>query len=196
MPSSAAALLKFRCRPAASNTSRVLSGGSREKRLAITRSYTSMNRISLHRPAPASDDAGKPSQHRAQEGRKVAYKPNFLILMADQLAAAALPAYGNRVAKTPHLDGLAEHSVVFRSAYCNSPLCAPSRFAFMTGRLPSAIGAFDNAAELPAHVPTFAHYLRVAGYRTVLSGKMHFCGPDQLHGFEERVTTDIYPADF
>jgi choline-sulfatase len=126
----------------------------------------------------------------------MARAPNFLILMADQLAAAALPAYGNRVARTPHLNALAEHGVVFQSAYCNSPLCAPSRFAFMTGRLPSAIGAFDNAAELPAHVPTFAHYLRTAGYRTVLSGKMHFCGPDQLHGFEERLTTDIYPADF
>ncbi|HEX9518067.1 MAG TPA: choline-sulfatase, partial [Streptosporangiaceae bacterium] len=45
-------------------------------------------------------------------------------------------------------------------------------------------------------IPTFAHYLRGAGYRTVLAGKMHFCGPDQLHGFEERLTTDIYPADF
>jgi choline-sulfatase len=45
-------------------------------------------------------------------------------------------------------------------------------------------------------MPTFAHYLRSAGYRTVLSGKMHFCGPDQLHGFEERLTTDIYPADY
>ncbi len=66
----------------------------------------------------------------------------------------------------------------------------------MSGRLPSAIGAYDNAAEFPAQVPTFAHYLRLAGYRTVLSGKMHFCGPDQLHGFEERLTTDIYPADF
>ena len=43
---------------------------------------------------------------------------------------------------------------------------------------------------------TFAHYLRHAGYRTILSGKMHFCGADQLHGFEERLTTDIYPADF
>ena len=126
----------------------------------------------------------------------MARKPNFLLLMADQLAASALPAYGNRVAKTPHLDALAANGVVFRSAYCNSPLCAPSRFAFMTGRLPSAIGAFDNAAELAADVPTFAHYLRFAGYRTLLSGKMHFCGPDQLHGFEERLTTDIYPADF
>ena len=45
-------------------------------------------------------------------------------------------------------------------------------------------------------MPTFAHYLRQAGYRTALAGKMHFCGPDQLHGFEERLTTDIYPADF
>src|SRR5712672_2992933 len=115
--------------------------------------------------------------------------------MADQLAASALPAYGG-LAKTPHLDALARGAVVFDSCYCNSPLCAPSRFSFLSGQLPSRIGAFDNAAEFPAAVPTFAHYLRRAGYQTALSGKMHFCGPDQLHGFEERLTTDIYPADF
>jgi arylsulfatase A-like enzyme len=45
-------------------------------------------------------------------------------------------------------------------------------------------------------IPTYAHHLRRAGYQTALSGKMHFVGPDQLHGFEERLTTDIYPADF
>jgi choline-sulfatase len=122
--------------------------------------------------------------------------PNILILMADQLTAGALPAYGNRVARTPHLDALAREGVVFDSFYCNSPLCAPSRFSFLAGQLPSAIGAFDNAAEFSAQVPTFAHYLRRAGYQTALSGKMHFCGPDQLHGFEERLTTDIYPSDF
>jgi choline-sulfatase len=122
--------------------------------------------------------------------------PNILILMADQLTAGALPAYGNQVAKTPHIDALARAGVVFESFYCNSPLCAPSRFSFLAGQLPSAIGAFDNAAEFPAQVPTFAHYLRRAGYQTALSGKMHFCGPDQLHGFEERLTTDIYPSDF
>ncbi len=122
--------------------------------------------------------------------------PDFLIIMADQLTARALPAYGNRVARTPHIDALAATGVVFENFYCNSPLCAPSRFSFVSGRQISAIGAYDNAAELPAHVPTFAHYLRRAGYQTVLSGKMHFCGPDQLHGFEERLTTDIYPADF
>jgi choline-sulfatase len=123
-------------------------------------------------------------------------RPNFLILMADQLGARALPAYGNRVAKTPHIDALASAGVVFDSFYCNSPLCAPSRFSLLSGRQVSAIGAYDNAAEFPAQVPTFAHHLRRAGYQTVLSGKMHFCGADQLHGFEERLTTDIYPADF
>ncbi|HXQ63743.1 MAG TPA: choline-sulfatase [Steroidobacteraceae bacterium] len=126
----------------------------------------------------------------------MADSPNLLILMADQLTAGALPAYGNLAARTPHIDALAAGGVVFESCYCNSPLCAPSRLSFLSGRLPSEIGAYDNAAEFPAQVPTFAHYLRRAGYLTVLTGKMHFCGPDQLHGFEERLTTDIYPADF
>jgi choline-sulfatase len=123
-------------------------------------------------------------------------RPNLLIIMADQLTARVLRAYGGRVARTPHIDALATQGVVFESFYCNSPLCAPSRFSFSSGQLPARIGAYDNAAEFPAAVPTFAHYLRSAGYQTILAGKMHFCGPDQLHGYEERLTTDIYPADF
>ncbi|HET8728634.1 MAG TPA: choline-sulfatase [Alphaproteobacteria bacterium] len=123
-------------------------------------------------------------------------RPNILFIMADQMAAPALPLYGHKTVKAPHLTALAERGVVFDAAYCASPLCAPSRFCMMAGRLPSGIGAYDNAADFPADTPTFAHYLRLAGYRTALSGKMHFCGPDQLHGFEERLTTDIYPADY
>lgn len=123
-------------------------------------------------------------------------RPNILFIMADQLTAPALPVYGHPVVKAPHISTLAEKGVVFENAYCNSPLCAPSRFSFMAGQLPSHIGAYDNAAEFTASVPTFAHYLRALGYRTSLSGKMHFVGPDQLHGFEERLTTDIYPSDF
>jgi choline-sulfatase len=84
----------------------------------------------------------------------------------------------------------------FDAAYCNSPLCAPSRFSFMSGQLISRIAAYDNASEFRASIPTFAHYLKTLGYRTCLSGKMHFVGPDQMHGFEQRVTTDIYPSDF
>ncbi len=123
-------------------------------------------------------------------------RPNFLIVMYDQLAPSALGCYGNRVAQAPTIDRLAAEGVVFDAAYTNSPLCTPARYCFMTGQLPSATGGYDNAAYLPAVVPTFAHYLRASGYRTVLSGKMHFVGPDQLHGFESRRTTDIYPADF
>ncbi|WP_284892040.1 choline-sulfatase [Cobetia amphilecti] len=123
-------------------------------------------------------------------------QPNILFLMADQMTASCLPFYGHPLVKTPHLSRLANQGVVFDAAYCNSPLCAPSRFTLMTGQLPSRIGGFDNAADLAADIPTFAHYLRDAGYKTALSGKMHFCGPDQLHGFEQRLTTDIYPADY
>ena len=86
--------------------------------------------------------------------------------------------------------------MIFDSAYCNSPLCAPARAVFMTGQRASTNRVYDNAAEFRSDIPTFAHYLRRAGYFTILSGKMHFCGPDQLHGFEQRLTTDIYPADF
>jgi choline-sulfatase len=123
-------------------------------------------------------------------------KPHILLLMADQLSAGALPAYGNKVVKAPHLSALGKAGVVFDRAYCNSPICAPSRFSLLSGRLPTKIKAFDNASEFPASIPTIAHYLCSVGYRTILSGKMHFIGPDQLHGFEERLTTDIYPSDF
>jgi choline-sulfatase len=123
-------------------------------------------------------------------------RPNIVVVMADQLAPHFTGAYGHPVAKTPHLDALAARGMRFDAAYCNSPLCAPSRFAFMSGQLISRIAAYDNASEFKASTPTFAHYLKALGYRTCLSGKMHFVGPDQKHGFEDRVTTDIYPADF
>ena len=123
-------------------------------------------------------------------------RPNIMIVMADQLAPHWTGAYGHSLAKTPHLDALAARGMRFDAAYSNSPLCAPARFAFMSGQLISRIAAYDNAAEFRASIPTFAHYLSALGYKTCLSGKMHFVGPDQKHGFQDRVTTDIYPADF
>ena len=123
-------------------------------------------------------------------------QPNILLFMLDQLAPQSLPDYGHKLVQTPNISALADEGTVFDNFYCNSALCGPSRFSFMSGRRNSHIGAFDNATEFPAATPTFAHYLRNAGYRTCLAGKMHFVGPDQLHGFEDRVTTDIYPGDF
>src|SRR5690606_32971954 len=134
--------------------------------------------------------------HRLESPMSSIARPNFLFLMADQLTAFALRMYGNGVCRTPNLDRLAARSTRFANTYCNFPLCAPSRVAMLTGRLPSSVGVYDNASEFSAEVPTFLHHLALAGYSTILSGKMHFVGPDQHHGFQERLTTDIYPSDF
>ncbi len=122
--------------------------------------------------------------------------PNFLLIMADQLAAGALSAYGNPTVKAPNIDRIAEHGVVFENCYCNLPMCGPSRASMHCGILPFSIGMYDNASEFSSEIPTIAHYLRSLGYRAELSGKMHFVGPDQLHGYQKRHTTDIYPSNF
>ena len=132
---------------------------------------------------PTAADTAKPTPATTPA------RPNILVIMYDQIAASALRCYGNPTTKTPNIDRLAAEGVVFDNAYCNSPLCTPARYCLMTGQLPTQTGGYDNAAYLPSTVPTVAHYLRAAGYRTMLSGKMHFVGPDQLHGFEERRRT-------
>ncbi|MBB3540555.1 MULTISPECIES: choline-sulfatase [unclassified Rhizobium] len=123
-------------------------------------------------------------------------RPNILILMVDQFNGTLFPDGPADFLHAPHLKSLAQRSVRFANTYTASPLCAPARASFMSGQLPSRTRVYDNAAEFASDIPTFAHHLRAAGYHTALSGKMHFVGPDQLHGFEERLTTDIYPADF
>ncbi|WP_375174124.1 choline-sulfatase [Pseudooceanicola sp.] len=123
-------------------------------------------------------------------------KPNILILMVDQLNGTLFPDGPADWLHAPNLKRLAAKSARFSHCYTASPLCAPGRASFMSGQLPSVTGVYDNAAEFPSDLPTYAHHLRRAGYQTCLSGKMHFVGPDQMHGFEERLTTDIYPADF
>jgi choline-sulfatase len=122
-------------------------------------------------------------------------QPNILYIMADQLAAPLMKCYNpESQIKTPNLDALAASSVQFDNAYCPSPLCAPSRMSMITGLLPMNIGAYDNASQISSDIPTLAHYARLQGMHTVLAGKMHFVG-DQLHGYETRLTTDIYPGD-
>jgi choline-sulfatase len=123
-------------------------------------------------------------------------RPNILIVMVDQLNGTLFPDGPAPFLHVPHLKALAERSVRFANSYTASPLCAPARASFMSGQLPSRTRVYDNAAEFASDIPTFAHHLRAGGYQTSLCGKMHFVGPDQLHGFEERLTTDIYPADF
>lgn len=123
-------------------------------------------------------------------------KPNILIFMVDQLNGTLFPDGPANWLHAPNLKALAARSTRFQNTYTASPLCAPGRASFMSGQLPSRTRVYDNAAEFSSDIPTYAHHLRRAGYYTCLSGKMHFVGPDQMHGFEDRLTTDIYPADF
>ena len=100
--------------------------------------------------------------------------------------------YRHPFVQTPHMDRLAEDGATFTNAYCNSPLCMPSRMSFMTGRYIHKIGAWDNAAPLRPDAITWAHLLRSVGYDVVLSGKQHFGGMDQLHGFRTQLARDLH----
>ena len=93
-------------------------------------------------------------------------QPNILFVQTDQLAIDVLAAWGNPVAITPHIDALAADSTVFDIAYCNFPLCAPSRMSMATGLLASRVGAYDNATEFPATIPSIAPVFRA---RCILS---------------------------
>lgn len=123
-------------------------------------------------------------------------KLNILVFMVDQLNGTLFPDGPAEWLHAPNIKALAARSTRFANAYTGSPLCAPGRASYMSGQLPRRTRVYDNAAEFASDIPTYAHHLRRAGYHTALSGKMHFVGPDQMHGFEERLTTDIYPADF
>jgi len=112
---------------------------------------------------------------------------NILFIMSDSLVPHLAGPYGDTVGSTPNLDRLASAGVVFDNAYCNSPLCAPSRASMVTGRYVSEINAFDNGSEFASEWPTMGHVLGAAGYDTPIIGKMHFIGHDQHHGFDRRI---------
>lgn len=114
-------------------------------------------------------------------------KPNVLFLMSDQHTSRLMGCAGASFVRTPNLDRLAAQGVRFSNAYCAHPHCVPSRASLMTGLQTHHIPCFAHPAPFPSEFPTWAHLLRSAGYQTRLNGKMHFIGPDGLHGFHEKV---------
>lgn len=121
----------------------------------------------------------------------MAKQPNILMIMSDQHHPGVLGCAGNAAARTPALDQLAAGGTRFSATYCPFPLCGPSRMAFLTARHPHRTGVLDNESQLNSDLPTIAHAFTAAGYRTVLSGRMHFVGQDQLHGYLERPIGDV-----
>ena len=120
-------------------------------------------------------------------------RPNILFIQSDQHNPAVTGCYGDPVVETPNLDRLAARGARLTSAYCASPICVPSRMSLITGRFPHENEVWTNDQSLDSSIPTYAHALGAAGYRPVQFGRMHFNGPDQLHGFAERRVGDHSP---
>ncbi|MGL4631173.1 MAG: sulfatase-like hydrolase/transferase [Leadbetterella sp.] len=131
----------------------------------------------------------------AQNPDKKQDKPNIIVFMVDQLIPMYTGAYGDKLAKTPNIDKLAKNGVLFRNAYTTTPVCVPSRYSLLTGMYVKTHGAYDNGSMLRSDIPTHNDYLNRVGYETTISGKAHYIGPDQLHGFNRRLMTDIYPTE-
>jgi choline-sulfatase len=115
---------------------------------------------------------------------------NILFIMSDSLPPHFVGFHGDPMGATPNLDAIAASGVVFDNAYCNSPLCAPSRASMVCGRYASDIGAFDNGSPFSSEWPTMGHVLGARDYETTIIGKMHFIGHDQWHGFDKRIALD------
>ena len=118
-------------------------------------------------------------------------RPNILLIMSDEHDPAVTGCYGHPLVQTPNLDRLAAQGVLFENAYCNNPICVPSRMSFLTGKYASDVNVFDNCSPLASEIPTFAHFLQASGYETTLCGRMHMIGPDRLHGFGQRLFDDM-----
>ncbi|MYF92721.1 MAG: sulfatase-like hydrolase/transferase [Gemmatimonadetes bacterium] len=119
--------------------------------------------------------------------------PNLLYIHSDQHSPYVAGCYGDPLVETPHLDALAERGVVFDNTYCPSPICVPSRMSMLSGRYPCDNQVWTNSHILDSGIPTFAHAMGAGGYHPVLIGRMHSVGPDQLHGYAERLVGDHGP---
>ena len=121
-------------------------------------------------------------------------RPNILFLFSDEHSYRCLSLLEGQTGepvKTPVLDGLAKHGAFFSSAYCQSPLCTPSRICLLTGRSPMTSGGWANGSYLKPEIPTVASTFADAGYATCLVGKMHLGGANQMAGFASRPYGDL-----
>lgn len=123
----------------------------------------------------------------------MAERPDILFLFSDQHSRSVSGAYGDILGVTPNLDAMARRGVAFDNAYCPSPICTPSRMSLLSGRWPHEQSCWVLDDMLASDSPTFAHSLGASGYRTISVGRMHSVGPDQHHGFSERLVGDCAP---
>lgn len=144
--------------------------------------------------------AGSTINCQTEKSNQAGEKPNFVLIVADDLGFADLSMNGSRQIKTPNIDRLAFEGVNFREGYVSSPVCSPSRAGLLTGRNQVEFGHDNNLAEnqpgfdqeflgLPLSEKTAADHLKVQGYVSGLIGKWHLGDEPQFHplkrGFDE-----------
>src|SRR5574340_618199 len=127
-------------------------------------------------------------------------RPNILVILTDQQRASMLSCAGNPHVKTPNMDSLARTGVRFERAYVTNPVCSPSRFSLITGRMPSAIGMEcneDGYKPVPAAMvqSSLGNVFREAGYQTVYGGKVHLPGPGGKREAIEAYGFDVISRD-
>lgn len=143
-----------------------------------------------------------PAKLSAADDGGTAARPNFVVILCDDLGYGDLGCFGHPSIKTPHLDQLAAEGIRFTDCYAASPVCSASRAGLMTGRTPSRVGVYDwippgHSMHLPANEVTIATLLKQAGYATCHVGKWHLNGKFNSseqpqpgdHGFEHWMST-------
>lgn len=129
-------------------------------------------------------------------------RPNFVVVLCDDLGYGDLGCFGHPTIKTPNLDSFAAKGVKLTQFYCPQPVCSPSRAGMLTGKIPHRLGIDDwIPANSPIHLRqeevTVAKLLKGAGYATAHVGKWHcngkFNSPEQAqpgdHGFDHWFST-------
>ena len=119
---------------------------------------------------------------------------DICMFISDQHAWQVQGYAGDPVIRTPHLDRIAAAGTAMMNAYTPCPLCVPARMAMLSGQYAGRIRVMDNKTALSSNRATFVHCLNASGYDTTLCGRMHFVGPDQRHGFSQRIAGDITQA--
>lgn len=116
-------------------------------------------------------------------------RPNVLLIVTDQQRHDSLGCYGNPYVETPNLDRLAANGILFERAYCQTPVCTPSRASFLTGRYPSTTRCRANGQSIPSSERLISKVLSENGYYCALTGKLHLapCGPQACTIQEKRI---------
>src|SRR5437667_3620371 len=112
---------------------------------------------------------------------------NLLFIRSDEHSRRVLGCYGHAMVRTPNLDRLAARGLRFTDAYCNSPICVPSRAALATGQYVHRLRFWDNAIPYDGSIPSWGHRLSAAGHNATAIGKLHFRSAEDDNGFAEEL---------